>query len=193
MASDNGVFGAEAAVGAEIGRHDPVRWRCDWKVEKYDGDWTQDQIDAGLAGLPFEVLEREGNLLMTVGAKDLWLGLRGSAITAFSNANARLGVGDSTTAAAAAQTDLQAASNKTRVAMNATYPKVGTADGLASDNQIQFQATFGSGVAEWGTGWQEWAIFNAASTGDMLNRKVENLGVKGASTTWTLTVTLSLS
>jgi hypothetical protein len=41
----------------------------------------------------------------------------------YTNANARLGVGDSSAVFAATQTDLQAVTNKLRKAMDASYPQ----------------------------------------------------------------------
>jgi hypothetical protein len=162
--------------------HDAVRWQVHTRVEKRHHENDAD---------PYEVIEGEGNLLVTNGANLFWKALRGDAITAFSAANARLGVGDSATAEAIAQTDLQAATNKLRKAMNSGWPKVGTADALDSDAKIQFQATFGDAEANWT--WAEWATFNAASGGtSMLNRKVQSFGVK-ASGSWTLTVTITLA
>jgi hypothetical protein len=177
--------------------HEPIRWRCTWKVEKYAGDWTGEQIDAGLAGAAFETIEREGNLLMYGGASCLWQCLIGNGtgtaaqtLTFFNNGNAYIGVGDSTTAAAATQTDLQASTNKLRKAMDASYPSHtdATTSGAAS---ISFRSTFGTSDANYA--WQEWGIFNGSSGGRMLNRKVESLGTKTSSATWVFTVTLSLS
>lgn len=178
---------------------DHNRWRAKWTVEKRWGDWTGDEIDAGLAPEPYEVIEREGNLLMYGGASCQWQTLigngtatAGQALTYFNNAQAAIGSGDSTTAAAATQTDLQAATNKTRVAMDATYPTHtdGTTSGSAT---ITFRSTFGTAAANWA--WQEWGVFNSATaaTGRMLNRKVESLGTKTSAATWTFTVTLTLS
>lgn len=110
--------------------------------------------------------------------------LIGEAITAFNNANARIGVGDSSVAFAAAQTDLQAASNKFRRAMEATYP-------LRAANVITFRALFGTSEANFA--WNEWGVFNAASAGSMLNRKVEALGTKTSAQGWQLTVELTLN
>lgn len=108
----------------------------------------------------------------------------GAAVTAFNNANAHIGVGDSTTAFAAGQTDLQAASNKLRKAMDATYPSGGS-------NVITFRSTFGTSEANFA--WDEWGVFNAASSGTMLNRKVEALGTKTNTQTWQFTVTLTFT
>ena len=106
----------------------------------------------------------------------------GGAYTALNNAGAHLGVGDSATAFAAAQTDLQAATNKLRKAMNATYPQ-------RSANVLTFQSDFLDGEANFA--WQEIGSFNAAAAGTMLTRLVTALGTK-ASGTWTLTYTLTV-
>jgi len=108
----------------------------------------------------------------------------GEAVTEFNNANAHIGVGDSTTAFAASQTDLQAATNKLRKSMDATYP-------TRSTNVLTFRATFATGEANFA--WQEWAVFNASSAGTMLNRKVESLGTKTSAQSWQITATLTVT
>lgn len=148
---------------------------------------------------PYDVLERDHNLLLYGGASVQWQTLigngtatAGQALTYFNNAQAAIGVGDSTTAVAATQTDLQAATNKLRVAMDATYPTHtdGTTSGSAS---IAFRSTFGTSQANWA--WQEWVVANSATngTGRCLNRKVESLGTKTSAASWQMTVTLSLA
>ena len=197
--NDHGTPTDAATLHADANPYDVLRWRAVWKVEKYNGDWTPEQIAAGLAPAPYEVIEREGNLLMYGGVSCLWqaligngTGTAGQALTYFNNANAAIGVGDSTTAAAATQTDLQAATNKLRKAMDATYPQHtdATSSGAAS---IVFKSTFGSSDANFA--WQEWIVANSptAGTGRALNRKVESLGTKASGTTWALTVTLSIA
>lgn len=213
---DQTTMREHSAIAVDLGRRtDSLEWRCDWTIAKYDvseledlapahvlAQMTSEQQLAALVsqGLePFEVLERHGNLLMYGGASCQWQTLigngtttAGQALTYFSNAQAAIGVGDSTTAAAATQTDLQAATNKLRKAMDASYPSHtdGTTSGAAS---IQFKATFGSTDANFA--WQEWGVFNSATaaTGRMLNRKVESLGTKASGTSWVMTVTLSLA
>jgi hypothetical protein len=110
----------------------------------------------------------------------------GAAVTAFNNANSYIGVGDSTTAFAASQTDLQAATNKFRKAMDATYPS-------GAANVITFRSTFGTADANYA--WQEWGVFNNATNGSgtMLSRKVESLGTKTNTQTWQFTVTLTFT
>lgn len=107
-----------------------------------------------------------------------------AASTPFNNANSYIGVGDSTTAYAAGQTDLQAATNKLRKAMDATYPQTAT-------NVVTFRSTFATTDANYA--WQEWGVFNASSAGTMLNRKVESLGTKTSAQTWQFTVTLTFT
>jgi hypothetical protein len=172
-----------------IQSHDAAMWHAHTQVRKYSEDidlWLADgrtQVEFEETFDPFAIVDIDGNLLLNSGIgvmEDLLIGVAG---TVFSNANARLGVGDSTTAAAASQTDLQAAANKVRVAMDATYPsRAGTV--------LTFQSSFGSAVANWV--WNEWGIFNAAAAGSMLNRKVEALGTK-ATGTWVLQVTITIS
>lgn len=106
----------------------------------------------------------------------------GAGGTAFNNANAYIGVGDSSTAFAATQTDLQAASNKLRKAMDATYPTIAA-------NVQTFRATFATGDANWA--WAEWGIFNASTAGTMLLRKVEALGTKTSAQSWQFTTTIT--
>lgn len=168
------------------------RWKASIRLDKYEGDWAPEQIAAGEAdGALYDTLEREGNLLVIGGVSALWQRLIGTAVTAFDNTNAFLGVGDSTTAAADTQTDLQAATNKLRKAMDATYPQHTDSTGTAASKTITFKSTFATGDANFA--WQEWGVFNASSAGRMLNRKVESLGTKTSAATWALTITLSLA
>lgn len=101
-----------------------------------------------------------------------------------SGSNAHLGVGDSNTAFTTAQTDLQAASNKLRKAMESTYPQ-------RSSNQLVFRALFGTADANWA--WQEHGVFNNPTVGQMWSRKVESLGTKANTQSWQLTVTVTVA
>lgn len=125
------------------------------------------------------------NLLVNTGLTDIGNGLTSSGLaTPYTNANANIGVGDSSTAASVGQTDLQAATNKLRKAMDATYPTV-------SNGVYTFRSTFGTSDANWA--WAEWAVFNAAASGRMLNRAVASLGTKTSAQSWQFTVTITIS
>lgn len=103
----------------------------------------------------------------------------------FTNAIAAIGVGDSSTGFAVGQTNLQAATNKLRVGMDASFPSIAT-------NQLSFQSTFATGQANYT--WAEWGVFNNTvdASGTMLSRKVEALGTKTSAQTWQVTVTLDV-
>ena len=143
-----------------------------WKIEKYDEK-----------GNLIETSEFE-NLFLNSGINEIWKLVTGNGGTAFTNATAQIGVGDSTVAESATQTDLQATTNKTYKAMDTGYPTSGTGQ------QAVFKATFGGTDANYS--WNEFVIKNATS-GICLNRKVSNQGTKASGQTWVITVTLSLS
>jgi hypothetical protein len=154
------------------------RYRTEWTITKYasDADFA--------AGRAFEVCPLPGNILVNTGIQlmaDLLIGAGG---TVYSNANAYLGVGDSSTAESASQTDLQAATNKLRKAMSASYP-------ARSGQTITFRAVFGSSDANFN--WNEFAVFNASTAGTMLNRKVSSQGTKASGQTWTLDLAITFS
>jgi len=116
---------------------------------------------------------------MTLVGKELIAkALMGDTFTNYNNTNACLGVGDSNVAFADTQTDLQAATNKLRKGMDATYP-------TRAVREITWKATFESADANWA--WLENGVFNAASAGEMLARDVENLGTKASGAVWVFT------
>lgn len=185
-------------------RHDSIRWLPRMMVEKYDQDATEwvaresgllepsGDLIAAYGILPYEIVEVEGNLLTTAGLTRLTALLTASGGTqALTNTSARIGVGDSSTAEAVGQTDLQAASNKYWKVMDATYPQT-------SAGQVTLKSSFATGDANYT--WAEWAVdigtptVTSGSTVNacMLNRKVAALGTK-ATGTWALTVTITFS
>jgi len=151
---------------------DGLKLRGLWRIEKYDEN-----------GNLIETSEFE-NLFLNSGINEIWKLVTGNGGTAFTNATAQIGVGDSTTAESATQTDLQATTNKTYKGMDSGYPTSGTGQ------QAVFKATFGGSDANYS--WNEFVIKNATS-GICLNRKVSNQGTKASGQTWVITVTLSLS
>lgn len=168
----HGVF-----VGAQIGVRENVFPHGIFKIEKFQCD------DEGLPiGDPFEVLEFENAYVNTGGALLLDL-LIGGGGTAFNNANANIGVGDSNTAVAAGQTDLQAAANKLRKGMDATFPS-------RAGQVMTWKSTFGSAEANFV--WAEIALFNANAAGTMLCRIVQAMGTKAAGTSWVATYTITV-
>lgn len=104
--------------------------------------------------------------------------------TLFTNGASYIGVGDSSTAFAAGQTDLQAATNKMRKGMEATYPQIST-------NTMTFRCLLGTGDANHAI--EEWGVFNASSSGTMMCRKAESRGTKVSGDTWQITATITLT
>lgn len=104
--------------------------------------------------------------------------------TFFTNSNAHIGVGDSSTGFAQGQTDLVAGSNKFRKAMESTYP-------LLSTNVLTFRSVYSTAQANYA--WNEFGIFNASSSGTMLSRKVESLGTKADTQSWQFTVDVTIT
>lgn len=102
--------------------------------------------------------------------------------TFFTNAAAYLGVGNSATAFDAAHTDLQGAS-KLRKGQETSYPTIAT-------NVLTYKSSFGVSEANWA--WEEWALFNASSSGTMLNRDVESMGTKSGGT-WVLEAQITVN
>jgi hypothetical protein len=143
--------------------------------------------DQYLGSVEFDSGEPDGNLCLNSGIQAFEGLLSGiSSPTAWNNAHAYLGVGDSTTAAAATQTDLQASTNYTYVGMVASYPS-------QSGQTITWQASFGSGSANYA--WNEFVVSNASSkgSGTCINRLVSAQGTKTSGQTWVLSLSITWS
>lgn len=110
----------------------------------------------------------------------------GQSVTPFNSANAHLGVGNGTAAESPNHTDLQG-SSKFRKSMDAGYPQLDTSSGVV----MKFAATFGPSEANFS--WNEYGIFNAASGGTMMLRKVQSFGTKQSNQAWRLEVTVQLT
>ena len=171
------------AIGCEVGGLYKVRVTLD-KYHEDIAPFRGREIEFYNKFRPYETVERERNGLLNEGINALWTLVCGGSETAYNAANARIGVGDSATAFAAAQTDLQASTNKLYKAMDSTYPTYGTSQ------KATFKSSFTTGEANFA--WAEWSVDNGSSASKNLSRKVEALGTK-TSGTWSLTVEISLS
>ena len=170
-------------IGLLIGRKrggksvaDRANWHAEWTIEKYHGEVLPENL--------YAVENIDGNLLLNAGVTLLLNLLIGAGGTAYNNANAYIGVGESTTAAAATQTGLQG-STTTFKAMDSGYPS-------ATNQTVTFRATFGSADAN--IAWNEFTIVNASSdSGTNLNRKVESHGTKASGDSWVISATITVS
>lgn len=121
--------------------------------------------------------------LTTAGAQFIAKAITGlNSPTLYSASNYYIGVGDSSTAFAIGQTDLQASTNKARKLVTSVSESGGviTAATSFSTSEANFE-------------WYEWGSFNASSGGTMYQRKVESpsLGTKTSAQVWSLTITLT--
>jgi hypothetical protein len=149
---------------------------------------------------PVEAFEgpQPGNGLLTVGITQLWESATDNTTEQlWDQTHGAIGVGDSSTAYSAAQTDLQAASNK--------YYQQWTSAPSVSTASLIFVSTFGTSVANFA--WNEYGVVipNTTTTYTsgtskqasyvMLNRKAgaSLLGTKTSAQSWVFTVTLTLS
>lgn len=196
--------------------HVPTQWISAGIVEK----WSPDQMERltqehgnkrleredlyRLIGAPEEITDDLPSNILTNGAGSgginrlLNLLIGTGSIAAYTNSISRTGVGTSTTAESASQTDLQAAAGSTNrffQAAAASYPQV-------SGSTFTMQSTFGT--ADGNFAWQEWGIDGGGSSGTtvgtfsssnagLLNRKVASLGTKASGSTWTITTTIVIS
>jgi uncharacterized cupin superfamily protein len=123
------------------------------------------------------------NLFLNSGIAEMWKLIIGSSANTFTNAQAQIGIGDSSTAAAAGQTDLQAATNKTYKAMDATFPQQSGQTGV-------FKSTFGTADANYT--WAEFVVKQGTSA-ICIDRGVSAMGTKTSAGTWVPTVTLTMA
>lgn len=161
-------------------------WKIEAKVEKWH---DEESFDAGSA--PFEVVRSRHNLLVNAGIQRLLDLLIVAGGQGYDATHSRVGVGNDATAAAATQTDLQAAAG----AGNRQFKLVSSGP-TRSSQTVTWVATFASGEANFA--WQEWCIDVGVADGTtitapMLNRKVASLGTKVAGAVWVFTVTLTIS
>lgn len=161
---------------------DKINWKVHTTLQKWD---RSEDHEAGLEPDSTEFFE--DNLLLNAGITRLLNLLAGAGGTAFNAANTRIGTGNSNTAAAAAQTDLQGASKY--------YQLVGSGPTVAAQT-VTWVSTFAS--ADGNYAWEEWCLDNgsassAIATAPALNRKVQVMGTKASGSSWVLTVSVTVS
>jgi hypothetical protein len=190
----------------DLRRGDSIRWRPYAMVEKFEpglvkyvqkrtGLYAPDGSTLAKYGDPYEIIEHHGNLLTTAGLNRITSLIIAAGGQAPTNTSARLGTGNSSTAEAVGQTDLQAAAgsaNRWFQIMDATFP-------TQANGVLTFKSTFATGDGNYA--WNEWCVdvgtptVTSANTVNalMLNRKVASLGTKASGASWAFTATITLS
>lgn len=160
-------------------RHDVAVWEGRATIEKY---WADDPDCVS----PYEVVDTDPNLLLTAGVTALWnLAANIGSPTPWSNANAHIAVGNTSSTAQPAASETALKAEQARSPMVTGYPQV-------SANVITFQASYSTSQAN--VAWKELAIAtgSTASQGVHLNRLVGDWGSKVNSAVWIATMTVSL-
>jgi hypothetical protein len=186
-------------------------WNAHAQVRKY----SPDQVAYAKSKLGYEpqghrlsllfkepedgVTEEPGNLLVTVGLNLITALIEGGAGTPFAHADAIVGVGTSTTAAAVGDTALGSDNSS-----NAYYQQADSSYPTQSNGVITCQSTFTSGNANFA--WNEWCLATGsggitggdhlsavATSVTMLNHKVASLGSKSSGASWVFVATVTLS
>lgn len=122
------------------------------------------------------------NLMLNEGINQIWNLLReNDATNYYTNALARVGVGNSNTAAAATQTGLLGGSTAF-AGMEGGFPTHAT-------QRIDFKGSFGDGVAEFA--WEEFTVDNGSTPNHNLQRLVSSKGTKTAGETWTAEIQIT--
>jgi hypothetical protein len=146
----------------------------------------------------------EGNLITTDGLGRLTNFLIGTgSLVGFTATTTRIGVGDSTTAATAADTDLGASAGSTHRWFQIADSAPTRVTTTVTNDAVQAVATFGTSDGNFA--WQEWA-FNLgtatptssatvdASAGKcFFNHKIASFGTKASGASWAFTAKVTFS
>jgi hypothetical protein len=192
-----------------------INWHARARIQKYGPDVVEElknilgreplaaDFDAFGAD-PDSILEVDGNILVGGGLAMLTNAIIAGSYDPLTSTRSFVGVGDSSTAAATAQTDLSAVTNKYYNVHDSNPTRVTTS---VTNDTVQSTSTFTSGVANWA--WQEWAWFTTTTTSitpgvgplsgittgteTMYNRKVASMGTKTVGANWVLTTSVQFS
>lgn len=116
------------------------------------------------------------NGMLNEGLDEIWDHVDGTDVTNnYTNALARVGVGNGTTVFSATHTGLQGASTAF-AAMDATFP-------TSTAQKINLKGSFPTGQAEFA--WEEGTADNGATPNNNLHRLVQSKGTKPVGETWT--------
>lgn len=179
-----------------IDASDRIGWKTHWRIDKFKSNQALETLlragaKIALAKSIFPeafigTVEWDGNVALNEGINnviELVCGI--STPTKWDNLSAYLGVGDSSASTSPSQTGLQAASNKTWKAMDATYPQ-------RSNQTAEWRSTYGSSDANYA--WEEYTVVNASDdTGQNLNRRIASKGTKASGETWVLSLKITFA
>ena len=138
---------------------------------------------------PYSDEKTTHNCYLEEGMDEIWnLACGYGSAVAYDNTNARIGVGDSSTAEDETQTGLQAVTNKNFQGMKTGYPKTPGADAMAQ--KAVFRSVFADGQAEFA--WEEFTIDNGNTRNKNMVRIVASKGTKSSGEEWEVEITTPL-
>lgn len=151
-----------------------------WKITKYASD------EDYKAGRAYDEVQIDGNSLVNEGINHILtiIGTDAKTGTPYGNSDANLIVGTGSGAENASDTEATFTSGVKKT-MESGYPTYG------SSQKITWKSSYGSDDAN--QDWEEFGVLNAASDGDLLNRKTSSEGTKTAGQTWELELEITLS
>lgn len=152
--------------------------KAEWLIRKFADEKAYKDNNS------YEEVKIDGNALVNEGINDVWKLICGTGGTQFSNADANLIVGTGSGAEAAGDTEATFTSG-VKKGMEAGFPTYGTSQ------KATWKSSYGSGDAN--QAWNEFGVLNAASSGDLLNRKVSAQGTKTVGQVWELSLEITLS
>lgn len=202
-------FGVQ--VGTPVSEY--ARGTTHWLVEKFDEDMARyakqsvwyrpgqeltTEVFRRLGIRPYETGEHYGNIITTAGwtrVANLMGGLGG---TAFNSTNARIGVGNGSTAVAVGNTDLSAAAGSTNrwFQLVSGAPTVTSPGDSGATTKIAYTASFAS--ADGNFAWSEFGVDNGTASGNtvtapLFNRALISQGTKIAGQVWNATATINFT
>ena len=162
-----------------LGISESGKWCVEWKVDKYEDEKSYK------LNKPYATELAKQNVILNTGAEQMLKVVCGISADAYDTANAKIGVGTSTTSENASQTGLVATSREVAYKqMEVGYPKV-------NGRTMVFKSVFGEEDANFA--WNEFTVVNGTGVGGIaLNRKVQALGTKTTGI-WSIQITITVS
>lgn len=187
-------FDVDGAENVEPPVKDFVKLTPRWKLTKFKDPygWIAKMMGAGLdpeiihnlmGQDPYAVDLIPGNVALKQGIFNIIGLIANSSGTKWSSALAKLGIGNSVTAASASQTALLG--SHIYVGMDAGYP-------TRTSTTVKWRGTASGTVGN--ISWQEYTVSTTATnTGINLNRKVLSKGTKAAGESWSLELQVTIT
>ena len=187
---DNGLGKESVGITQKRALMEKAFEKAKWGIMRYanDADEKAKKIYSDVEAIKlFGIKQKtviDGNCLVNEGINDMWKLICGTGGTQFSNALANLIVGTGSGAAQATDTESTFTAG-VKKGMESGFPTYGTSQ------KATWKSSYGSADAN--QAWGEFGVLNAASSGELMNRKVSAQGTKASGQTWELSLEITLS